>query len=362
MALLAVSPTVSADAVCDADPKNVNPLCGGDPFNLPIPAPLDVMTGEGNCDFTQPTIWEGGWWNDDCNSGTLGDVVSPDGSGLTERVLLHEEGIGVESQPLPPVGTGGVPVPDVPSQPGQAVPDVPGQPGQPVPDVPSQPGQSVPDHPGVGPVPTPGLGHDVGVLSTRDVDANYCVYFTPEGGSEQEVACVGRSFLWLVDQTLPREDRDLVFYDPADVPGTGPIVTPDVPPTGAVPTSDIPPTTPVVTPNVPPTSGQPTPDIPPVPVGSLGSSPEVTLDVDVSYSYDADRLAPLVSVLGHQTWSPVAAGDAGWLAWLASPTNPASLQVTVTLYKDGVSQGTVSHEIPALGQVLAAAEKSAGTL
>ena len=78
-------------------------------------------------------------------------------------------------------------------------------------------------------------------------------------------------------------------------------------------------------------------------------------------SYDAGRLEPLVNVLGQQSWSPIGPtpDDA---TWLASPSNAAALTVTVTVYKDGVSQGTVSHSVPALGQVLAAAERTAGTL
>lgn len=253
-------------------------------------------------------------------SGAADDYVNPafqPCSGcdtLTLVTLLHQTGIGVPSEPLPPTGTGGTPVPDVPSQ----------------------PGQPVPDHPGAGPVVTPGVGQDVGVLSTRDSGANYCLYFTPEGGSEQLLACVGRAFLGPLDGSAPRGDRPLVFYDPMDVPATGPIVTPDVPPT----------------------SGQPTPDVPPVPTGSFGNSPALTMDVDVSYRYASARLTPFVNVLGQQTWSPIGPtlDDA---QWFASPTNPASLTVTVTVYKDGVSQGTVGRDLPALGQVLAAAVASA---
>jgi hypothetical protein len=256
-----------------------------------------------------------------------------------ERTLLHQEDLGVGPQPLPPVGTGGTPVPNVPAQP-----------GQPVPNVPSQPGLPIPDHEGAGPLVTPGIGQPVGLLSTRDDGANYCAYFTPEGGSEQILTCVGRSFLGPLDSSMPREETSLIFYDPLDVPPTGPVVTPDVPPTPAV-----------NTPDVPPTPGVTTPDVPPVPVGSLGDSPSITMDVDVSYSYDESRLEPLLNLLGEQSWSPIGPtpDDA---AWLASPANAAALTVTVTVYKDGVSQGTIGHSIPALGQVLAAAEMTAGTI
>lgn len=262
---------------------------------------------------------------------------APTGSGMSQRTLLHQEGIGIQSFPLLPIGTGAVPVPDVPPQP-----------GQPVPDVPPTTGQPVPDHPGAGPVPTPGVGEDVGVLSTRDAGTNYCTYFTPEGGPEQLLFCVGRAFLGAADPLLPRGDTPLVFYDAPDVPATGPVTTPDVPPTSGQPTPD-----------VPPTAGQPTPDVPAVPVGSLGDSPALSVDVDVSYAYDAARLTPLVNLLGVQVWSPVAPGDA---AWLASPANPASLTVAFTVYKDGVAQGTVEHNVPFLGQALAASERTAGTL
>ncbi len=276
---------------------------------------------------------------------------SPRSDAVQEETLFSQHDVTVGSRPLPPEDL-----------PGQAVDDFSGYETQDFngSEVPDYPGQEVPDYEGTNAFVTDPVAHALGTFSTRDDGGLYCMYLTPEGGSQQELGCVGKAFTDPVDAVLmqtegetgigplPRGDVDLVFYDPPDVPETPPRETPDAPPAT---TPDAPGQ---AVPDVPPVT---TPDVPPTPTGSLGSTPEYSFDVDVRYAFDADRLTEAGRVAGQTLFSPVGPSPEDSL-WLALHGEQAALTVTVTVYKDGVEVDTVEHSVPMLGQVVAAAAAS----
>lgn len=267
---------------------------------------------------------------------------SPVGDTATRTLLDLDDVTVTPSQPLPPE--------DVP---GQETPDYPGTGVVPTPDYPGTNPVATPDYPGTDPVPTPPVGEDVGTLSVQDNAAGeVCIDFTPEGGSAQNIACVNRSFLGPADGLVPRGDTTVFVADPPDVPGTPPQAVPDVPGTPPQSVPDVPGTPPVEV-----------PDVPPTPTGSLGETPRTSIDVDVFYTYDTARLTKVAGALGDavQIWSPVSP-DPTDAEWLATHGDDVSLCFSFVLYADGVEQGSASECLPFLGQALAAAEATAGTL
>jgi hypothetical protein len=157
------------------------------------------------------------------------------------------------------------------------------------------------------PVGTPPVGQEVARIIVRDEGANVCVDISLQQGAPQNLACIARLLLGPADGQVPRGETPLLV-----VPGN--------------------------------------------PAGFLGATPSINVSVDVSYQYDAAHVFEAASLLNHSVavrlpFEPTQDGA----GWFLQHGNDTALTITVTPYKDGVSQGTVSQSIPFLGQVLGAA-------
>lgn len=258
----------------------------------------------------------------------------PPGSSTETRRLLHLDNVTVlPAQSQPGEDIGGIVTDDYPGSDPQALHD--GTPAVPTQDHEGSEEETV--HDGTDPVPIDPVGHDAGTLTVGDDDDNLCVWFTPEEtGQPQEVACVDRDFLVGLDGLVPRGDTPVAFHeDPEDVPASGPVT-------------------------IPGTDPQEVPDVPVLVPGGTVVVPEHTATVDVSYRYDPGHLDDLLSLLGETVWSPFDGPlDA---QWYATHGDDVPLVVQVTLYEDGDEIDTFAVSVPYLGQALAAAEKTAGTL
>lgn len=293
------------------------------------------------------------------------EPAGPPTGGTATRTLLALNDVTVTpSEPLPPEDVPGQTTPDYPGSGVVPTPDYPGTGPEPTPDYPGTGPVVTPDYPGTDPVPTDPTGEDVGTLSVQDNAAGeVCIDFTPEGGAAQNIACLNRAFLGPADGLVQRGDTTVFVADPPDVPGTSPQPTPDVPGTPSVAVPDVPGTPPQPVPDVPGTPPVAVPDVPPTPTGSLGDTPRTSIDVGVSYAYDTGRLSKAAGLLGDavQAWSPVGPSEQDAL-WFATHGDDVPLCFSFVLYKDGIQQGSTGQCVPFLGQALAAAEATAGTL